>query len=312
MLQPGRPARVHVTVATLWTAPERVRGIDAPALTAPADVRGWVAAMTAADRTDLSGRTLSQLLLGERVLVEEVRDGWARVVAVEQPAASLDPRGYPGWVHADQLAPDDGDATGTTWPQRTVDATATALRDEPAGDILLPGIILGTRLTPVDHPVRGWVPVAVPGRTEPAWAIERDLAPELDPAKPTGEELVGMAERLLDVPYVWGGLSAYGIDCSGLVHLVARRYGVTLPRDAYEQRSATEPVPLGSERPGDLYFFARPDRRAHHVGFVAAAPDPHTGERRMVHACGTHGAVRCEIVAGERARTLVAAHRFLH
>ena len=98
----------------------------------------------------------------------------------------------------------------------------------------------------------------------------------------------------------------------GLVHLVGRRYGITLPRDAYEQRSATEPVPLGSERPGDLYFFARPDRRAHHVGFVAAVPDPHTGERRMVHACGTHGAVRCEVVAGERADTLVAAHRFLH
>ncbi|BCB74119.1 hypothetical protein Pflav_005290 [Phytohabitans flavus] len=59
---------------------------------------------------------VSQLLLGERVLVEEVRpDGWARVVAVEQPAARLDPRGYPGWLPATQLAYGSSPSPRTSW-----------------------------------------------------------------------------------------------------------------------------------------------------------------------------------------------------
>ena len=58
---------------------------------------------------------------------------------------------------------------------------------------------------------------------------------------------------------------------------------MTLPRDADDQAAATTPLPLGDERPGDLYFFARPGRRIHHVGIVAPSRDG--GSRRMLHAC---------------------------
>ncbi len=86
MFSPADEAAVAVPVATLWTAPTAVRPVDAPTLGGSPDLAGWVAAMGVAGRADLTGRTLSQLLLGERVWVEEVTDGWARVVAVEQPA----------------------------------------------------------------------------------------------------------------------------------------------------------------------------------------------------------------------------------
>ena len=54
------------------------------------------------------------------------------------------------------------------------------------------------------------------------------------------------------------------------MHLAWRRFGVTLPRDAPDQAAATTDVPLGEERPGDLYFFARPGKPIHHVGIVTA------------------------------------------
>src|SRR5687767_5472269 len=94
---------IATAVATLWSDPAAVRPVDAPALAPRADVAAWVSRLDREQRMD--DCVVSQLLLGERVLVEQVRpDGWARVVAVEQPAARLDPRGYPGWVPAAQVA----------------------------------------------------------------------------------------------------------------------------------------------------------------------------------------------------------------
>jgi len=321
-LSPGGEAVVCVAVATLWTSPDRVRPVDEPALWVPARPRDWVESMSAEEREDLGGRTLSQLLLGERVQVQELRGDWARVVALGQPS-SLDLRGYPGWLPSDQLSTLDGihaagvrvaarhrdrgqveDRTGV-W--HVVVATATALRDDPDAALAVPGVTFGTRLMALGAPHDGWVPVAVPGRFEPAWAIEEDVA-AVPPTPPTDNaEVLEWADRLRDVPYIWGGVSAYGVDCSGLVHLAWRRFGVTLPRDAHDQAATTAHIPLGQERPGDLYVFARGSHDIHHIGFVAAAPDGNT--RQMLHACGDQGRVVLEEITGERADTLVGARR---
>lgn len=312
----GQTARVSVAVATLWADPGRVRPVDTPAVDHPPRLDDWVAGMSLADRDDLDGRTLSQLLLGEPVLVEEVRDGWARVVALAQPAGKLDDRGYPGWVPRCQLAePDPAQGAGGDGVL-IVDAGATTLRTSPGGAVAVAGVALGTRLDPARPDSAAtvsedWLPVTVPGRSGWLWAARADLAPApraVGAGRPLSE-LLGHAGRLLDVAYVWGGLSAAGIDCSGLVHLAARRLGITLPRDAGDQALATEPVPLGQELPGDLYFFGRDGRTPHHVGVVSAPPDPVTGTRRMLHACGTHRRVLVEELTGDRAATLVSAHR---
>ncbi|HEX6872185.1 MAG TPA: NlpC/P60 family protein, partial [Micromonosporaceae bacterium] len=247
MLSPGAEAVVCVAVATLWTSPDRIRPIDEPALSVPSRPRDWVESMTAADREDLVGRTLSQLLLGERVQVLDLQGYWAKVVALSQPS-SLDPRGYPGWLPTDHLSTLEGihaagvrvaarhrdrleveDRTGV-W--HVVVATATALRDDPDAALAVPGVTFGTRLMALGAPHDGWLPVAVPGRFEPAWAIEDDVA-AVPPTPPADRaDVLEWADRLRDVPYIWGGTSAHGVDCSGLVHLSWRRFGVVLPRDA--------------------------------------------------------------------------------
>ncbi|MQA27318.1 MAG: glycoside hydrolase [Micromonosporaceae bacterium] len=262
-------------------------------------MRAWVAGLGDQDRSGESARILAQLLLGERVLVDEIEGDWVKAVALDQPS-SQDPRGYPGWLHADHLTSDTVPADGS---ELVVDATATAVRDAPFGDILLYGVTIGTRLVGVDMAYRGWTQVFVPGHEEPGWVRTADLTQAPD-GSATAEDVLAVAERIIDAPYVWGGMSAYGVDCSGLVHLACRRHGVTLPRDAHDQAEATKEISLEDAAPGDLYFFARPGEPIHHVGFVA-------GERRMVHASLDHHRVVLEPLEGERADTLTGARRVL-
>ncbi|MGC4896010.1 NlpC/P60 family protein [Micromonospora sp. DT31] len=313
--QPGCEAVVQVPVATLWATPEAVRPTDGPALTDCPDVAAWIAGM---DRDQRVGDcVLTQLLLGERVLVTETRpDDWVRVVALGQPAGRLDGRGYPGWLRGAHLATptgpaaaDRGATAGAAGPPTetlTVDVVRTTLRAAPDGPAALAGVVLGTRLTAAGPPEGDWRPVHVPGRTGPLWARRGDVAP-LPAQRPAATETLAVAERLRDLVYIWGGLSTDGIDCSGLVHLAWRRYGVTLPRDADDQARATTSVTLDAERPGDLYFFARPGRHIHHVGIVSA--EPREGRRRMLHACYLTRRVVEEELPPDRVATLVGARR---
>ncbi len=118
--------------------------------------------------------------------------------------------------------------------------------------------------------------------------------------------VVDEARTFVGLQYVWGGLSPWGLDCSGLVHLAYRRAGVVVPRDAYAQHAAATAVPLGAEQPGDLYFFARDDGHVFHVGFV-------TEPGRMLHApeTGGGGLIEEAPLPPERRARLAAAGRFL-
>jgi hypothetical protein len=299
--------RIKVATATLFRSPTTDRPADAPALAEVTDVRRWVAQLDDAER--MRPAVVTQALLGEDAWIEERRDGWARVVLAAQPADDLDPRGYPGWLPLRQLAPADPPQEAGEY---VVAVTATTLRDAPEGDLVLPAVVLGTRLSPAPfsgwrhHEGDEWRPVCVPGSPDPLWARTLDLATAATTAV-TSREVLKTATMLREVVYVWGGLSPFGIDCSGLVHLAWRRHGVVLPRDTYNQATVTTPITFGEERPGDLYFFARPGEQIHHVGLVAATPRGDT--RVMLHACATNGRVVVEEIEGERAETLVAAHR---
>jgi cell wall-associated NlpC family hydrolase len=94
-----------------------------------------------------------------------------------------------------------------------------------------------------------------------------------------GAALVEEAKRFLGVPYLWGGLTPAGFDCSGLVRSVLARFGVEIPRDTKDQVKSGERVNRREVRSGDLLFFER------HVGFAV-------GKNRLIHSSLAGGGVR--------------------
>lgn len=92
--------------------------------------------------------------------------------------------------------------------------------------------------------------------------------------------MIEFAQKFLDVPYLWGGRSVFGIDCSGFVQLCARAAGKLLPRDASEQIKEGELVYFLPEiQPGDLAFFGNEDGKIVHVGMML-------DNERIIHASG--------------------------
>ena len=126
--------------------------------------------------------------------------------------------------------------------------------------------------------------------------------PGLPVADAPGADVLTLAAEHLGLPYLWGGTSPLGLDCSGLVHHVWRRLGVVVPRDADDQEAAAYPVTFGEERPGDLYFFAHPGRAVHHVGIVSAPG-------RMLHAPETGRGIVEEALGPDREATRSAVGR---
>ncbi|MEV5633001.1 NlpC/P60 family protein [Micromonospora tulbaghiae] len=300
----GEPVRVTETRPDGWV---RVVALGQPAAKLGADgYPGWLRAAHLADPADADASSTHPADVGAAPSAT-APSGPAPSATALSGTASAGPApvgsGPSGPGQARSGPAGSGSAAGRPL---TVDVARTALRAAPDGDPALTGVVLGTRLTPAGPAVDGRRPVRVPGRADPLWATEDDLVP-LPAERPEAEKVLAVAERLRDLVYVWGGMSTDGIDCSGLVHLAWRRYGITLPRDADDQAAATSQVPLDAERPGDLYFFARPGRRIHHVGIVSA--EPRGGRRRMLHACYLTRRVVEEELPADRTATLVGAHR---
>ena len=94
--------------------------------------------------------------------------------------------------------------------------------------------------------------------------------------------LTRTAMRFLGVPYVWGGTSLAGVDCSGFVQAVFHRNGIDLPRTADAQFEIGKPVAMRNLEPGDLVFFQTYAPGASHVGI-------YVGGGRFVHASSSEG-----------------------
>ena len=90
-------------------------------------------------------------------------------------------------------------------------------------------------------------------------------------------------ERYLGVPYLWGGCTPLGIDCSGFVQLVWRLNGASLPRDAHQQAECGQEVAPGEATAGDLLFFGGESG----AGITHVAICLEGG--RMIHAAGESG-----------------------
>jgi gamma-D-glutamyl-L-lysine dipeptidyl-peptidase len=111
------------------------------------------------------------------------------------------------------------------------------------------------------------------------------------------EEVCASASRWLGVPYLWGGVTMGGVDCSGFVQALYRMHGCVIPRDSDQQSRWGEPVEPGESfehlRAGDLLFFAEEPGRCTHVAMS-------TGGSRIIHSSLGNGGVARNDLAGRR------------
>jgi gamma-D-glutamyl-L-lysine dipeptidyl-peptidase len=128
----------------------------------------------------------------------------------------------------------------------------------------------------VERRVGGWARIRT-AYDYPGWIQSSELGGDRDPnwLASIATDPVDYARTLAGTPYLWGGMTASGIDCSGLVHMSFRATGRLVPRDADQQEDAGALV--DEPQPGDLITYGDPESRADHVAFWV-------GEGRILHS----------------------------
>ncbi|MUK89673.1 peptidase [Ornithinibacillus sp. L9] len=267
-----------VQVATVWTSPESARDIDLPGLTNPTNINQWLNSLSYETTVALcdENRVQTQLLLGEAVIVTEIKGEWAHVVIPSQPSKK-DDRGYPGWVPHKQLKKMD---KNEWFRAKTAAVTAPKVWLEAANGDKQMEVSYMTCL-PVVHQISNRVKVKTPDGDYflPTDSVSVFHTNHGIKEPGTGDDIVNSSKQFLGLDYFWGGMSSFGYDCSGFVYAMNKANGYQIPRDASDQANAGKEVSLHKILPGDLLFFAYEEGkgRIHHVGI-------YIGNDQMVHS----------------------------
>lgn len=185
---------------------------------------------------------VSQLLYNELYEVLDEKPGWYMIKSNED--------GYEGWIQGIQHHPINEQES------HDLKGKKRYIVDQPMLEYHGRFLTMGTVLF---EPVPGTM--TVPESFSPALMLE-------------------FGQKFLDVPYLWGGRSIFGIDCSGFVQLCSRAAGKLLPRDASQQVNEGELVYFLPEiQPGDLAFFGNEEGHIVHVGMMLDT-------ERILHASG--------------------------
>ena len=251
-----------------------------------------VGATQAVVAASLTGLYAASSFLAEQV--SQLLNGWPVEVLLEDGRWRFVrlADGYLGWAYGPYLAEITAPA-----PTHIVCEPVSLLRAAPSAAEALPiNRILGG--TAVAAEVQGaWAQVTLAGDpTAPlrpgltGWVPTAELRPLSElPADAAGRraQIVADAVRFTGVPYLWGGCSAFGIDCSGYAQLLHRLAGVTIPRDADQQFDAGRPVAFPYQ-PGDLLFFGEGAGEARKITHVAVS----LGGWRILHSSRSRNGVQ--------------------
>jgi hypothetical protein len=259
------PARADLAAKRLEGKVDAARFVDGTLR----EVIDPIAPLRSAPRPDAS--LLTEALKGERVVVYETDgEGWSW--------GQLESDGYVGYLPANALMPPG--------PEPTHRVTVLRTLSFPGPDIKLPPtemLSLGAHVAVM--------------RTQDRFAVTRFgfiPSPHLMRADAFEKDFVAVAERFVGAPYIWGGKSSLGLDCSGLVQLSLAACGTAAPRDSDMQERNTGVAvavdgSLSNVRRGDLVFWK---------GHVAIARDAAT----LIHANAFHMSVAIEPIAEVVAR----------
>jgi gamma-D-glutamyl-L-lysine dipeptidyl-peptidase len=198
-----------------------------------------------------NSNVVSQAIIGSNVVTLEVRGNWARVRTADQ---------YAGWMPGDTLRKlGESGAYARSEPVVQVEALFANLYSVTDVTSHKPVLTVPfeSRLEVVAEGKgddAGWAQVRLPDQRT-AWIQNGDVNRNSQPL--TIAQSIALAKRFLGLPYLWGGRSSYGYDCSGFTQMLVRSRGINMPRDADLQAAwqGAEAVDRKGLRAGDLLFF---------------------------------------------------------
>jgi gamma-D-glutamyl-L-lysine dipeptidyl-peptidase len=205
---------------------------------------------------------VSQAIYGSNLSVVEEKDGWAKVRT---------PDDYSGWAREADLLRGPGYAMKGKLAEvqnlfASIYRETNITKHQPI--ITVP---YETKLEVVSaFEDLKWIQVRLP-EDRSGWIQGGDVT--LDPKRLSVPELVEFAKRFVGLPYLWGGTSTFGYDCSGYTQMLYRRLGVLLPRDAGPQANwrGVEPVDKDRLQPGDLLYFGASEQKITHTGMYVGS-----------------------------------------
>jgi len=295
---------VAVQVATVWTNPESARAIDQLATGHSTNMEKWLRDLSKSERLALCDETLvqTQVLYGEAAIVKEVKGDWAKIDIPSQPTRK-NKYGYPGWVPLHQLK----EVRRVAWCRPEMAAIKDKyawLEDEDGEKSLhlsymtcLPVENVGdTRVEVITPQGKGYLPKEV------VETFPTDRGGE----QRDGSSIIKAGEQYIGLEYLWGGMSAFGYDCSGFTYAMHKANGYQISRDTSDQAAHGKEIPLDELKPGDLLFFAHEEGKGniHHVGIF-------NGDGKMLHSPSTGKGIEIIRLAGTvYERELCIARRY--
>lgn len=205
--------------------------------------------LEASDRSEM----VSQMLFGDTCVVLHRTEKWSQVRCLFD--------GYEGWVDNKQIELlDESEFRDVCSWSRVVSTRFDIVRIDDSTIVV---------------PMGALVPWGGPCR------VAGFSVSSLDDDGGLCSTMVAASDELMGAPYLWGGKTLMGIDCSGFVQVCARAAGISLPRDASQQALVGQMVAsIEDARPDDLCFFANEAGRVIHVGI-------YLGGGQIVHASGS-------------------------
>lgn len=261
-----RGADRRLTPARADLAAEHLKGIvDSTQFVAPTpmQVKAAIIPLRPAPNTDVGVDTV--LLYGEGFDVYDAHDGWVWGQSRRD--------GYVGYVPQPALSQETSEATHVVAVPTTHLYPKADIKTEPVAALWMTSLLAPTSLTAEFATVGNYF---LP-------------AQHLVTVEETASDWVTVAETFLHAPYVWGGKTAAGIDCSGLMQVALARAGILAPRDSDMLREFGEEVSTDNLRRGDMLFWK---------GHVGVMSDPQT----LLHATAFSMRVMREPLANTRKR----------
>lgn len=233
--------------------------------------------------------------------MEKIEGEWAKVIAVWQPSKK-DSRGYPGWVPVTQLKRAEAEQAIGYVRVSSVKAQLWDVEEKPL--IVAPF----NAILPVTSEDGSYFHLQTPHGEALLLKESADFATSFGHfPKRSAEDAVALGVQHLDLPYLWGGMSPYGYDCSGFSYNMLKACGYIISRDASDQARSGEEVSIhdpSSWKKGDLLFFANDEGTGsvRHVGF-------YYGNGQLLHSPSTGKVVEILVLEGSKLEKEICAVR---